>query len=293
MSIGVIIGVHDGIVLGADSASSLIVSAAPGVAAGVANVYDNANKIFNLYKGMPIGCVTFGAGSIGKSSIGTLIKDLRRSLADPNLAKDFGFDPENYTMEGVANIVSKFISDECQKAENAPNLPQMDLGLLIGGYSTGKSLGESWSVTIKGGKATNVKMLRKPDEPGISWGGQTEVLQRIVLGHSPALYDALASVMAPPAGAQAPTAAQLANDLGPLLRARLQAQVVFAHMPIQDAIDVGRFLVDSAIMFSRFLPGAQTVGGPIELAAITKHEGFKWVARKHYYERDLNPGDEL
>lgn len=36
------------------------------------------------------------------------------------------------------------------------------------------------------------------------------------------------------------------------------------------------------------LPGANTVGGPIELAAITKHEGFKWVTRKHYFDEQLN-----
>jgi hypothetical protein len=47
--------------------------------------------------------------------------------------------------------------------------------------------------------------------------------------------------------------------------------------------------VDTAIQFSRFMPGPQTVGGPIEIAAISKHEGFKWVQRKHYYTRDLNP----
>jgi len=47
-------------------------------------------------------------------------------------------------------------------------------------------------------------------------------------------------------------------------------------------------LVHAAIMYSRFLPGAQIVGGPIEIAAITKHEGFKWISRKHYYEGVLN-----
>jgi hypothetical protein len=60
-------------------------------------------------------------------------------------------------------------------------------------------------------------------------------------------------------------------------------------MPIQDAIDLGRFLVDAAINFSRFLPGPQVVGGPIEIAAITKHEGFKWIERKYYFDDKLNP----
>ena len=60
-------------------------------------------------------------------------------------------------------------------------------------------------------------------------------------------------------------------------------------MPIQDAIDLAEFLVDLTIKYVRFSAGAQTVGGPIEIAAITKHEKFKWIHRKHYYDADLNP----
>ncbi len=62
-----------------------------------------------------------------------------------------------------------------------------------------------------------------------------------------------------------------------------------APMPIQDAIDLATFLVDVTIKFSRFAPGPPTVGGPIEVAAITKHEGFKWVRRKFYYQAKYNP----
>lgn len=58
--------------------------------------------------------------------------------------------------------------------------------------------------------------------------------------------------------------------------------------PIQDAIDFAEFLAYSAVMFSRFAPGSPGVGGPIEIAAITKHEGFKWVKRKHYFNSELN-----
>ena len=60
-------------------------------------------------------------------------------------------------------------------------------------------------------------------------------------------------------------------------------------MPIQDAIDLAEFFVDTTAMFTRFKRGAGTVGGPTESAAITKHEGFKWVRRKHYYDEALNP----
>ena len=80
-------------------------------------------------------------------------------------------------------------------------------------------------------------------------------------------------------------ALQLANGL----RERLTMPLVIAPMPIQDAIDLARFLVDLTREFSRFIPGAPTVGGPTDIAAITKHEGFKWVQRKHYFPAELNP----
>lgn len=89
-------------------------------------------------------------------------------------------------------------------------------------------------------------------------------------------------------GQQPVTAEDLSKQLSPILSVKLQAPLVFAPMPIQDAIDLARFLVHASIMYSRFLPGAQIVGGPIEVAAITKHEGFKWISRKHYYDASLN-----
>ena len=285
MSIAVLIAVHDGLVIAADSASTLTVSLQPGTIVGVANVYDNANKIFNLYKGKPIGCVTYGAGSIGNASIGTLIKDLRDKFESKT--GENPFDPANYTMEQVADMVAKSLSDECAKIPNQAVAATTNIGLLVGGYSTNAPLGESWKIEIRNGKALPPKQTRNPEEAGINWGGTSEVLQRIVLGFSPSLYTVLASVSG---AAQQPKATpkQLFDQLNPLLVAKLQASIVFAPMPIQDAIDLARFLVYAAEMYSRFMPGAQSVGGPIEIAAITKHEGFKWIARKHYYDRALN-----
>jgi hypothetical protein len=286
VSIAVLIGVHDGVVLAADSASTLTLPVPPGVVLPpgqqglVGNVYDNANKIFNLVKGQPIGCVTFGSGNIGNASIGTLIKDLRKRLTDP--PRDMAFNPEQYTMEAVANILAKFLGDECAKLEQPAKL-NTNLGFLLGGYSKPGDLGESWSVEIQKGVPQPPRKLRPNHEVGLSWGGMTEVLQRMVVGFDPQLFQALAAVLQPP---QNP--AVLASQLGPVLAAQLQRPLVFAPMPIQDVIDLARFFVHSAIMYSRFLPGPNIVGGPIEIAAITKHENFKWISRKHYYDQPLN-----
>lgn len=60
-------------------------------------------------------------------------------------------------------------------------------------------------------------------------------------------------------------------------------------MPIQDGIDLVRYLTEVTTGFVRFSAEPTTVAPPIDLAAITMHEGFRWVSRKHYYPTELNP----
>jgi hypothetical protein len=69
---------------------------------------------------------------------------------------------------------------------------------------------------------------------------------------------------------------------------RLAVPVVLAAMPIQDAIDLAIFMVETTIRFVRFNLRAETVGGPVEVAVITKHEGVKWVRRKFFYTGEQN-----
>jgi hypothetical protein len=33
---------------------------------------------------------------------------------------------------------------------------------------------------------------------------------------------------------------------------------------------------------------AETVGGPIDVAVISKGDGFVWIKRKHYFKAELN-----
>lgn len=305
MSIAVLVVVHDGLVFAADSAST-VMAAGPGAPAGVANVYNNANKIVNLIKGERLGCIVYGSGSIGSASISTLLKDFRSKLTsdDPKVTSGFlkeikeglrdkewaqtlSFNLKKYTVEEVAKVIAAFLENECKKA--GPSATATDLGAIIGGYSHDSPLGEAWFVELKRGIANVPQCLKKPGDVGLSWGGSGESLNRLVFGFSPALFPALAETGISIDG-KVVSAQELSEQLNALLSTRLQAPLVLAPMPIQDAIDLGEFLVYVAEMFSRFLPGAQVVGGPIEVAAVTKHESFKWIRRKHYYNRNLNVG---
>jgi hypothetical protein len=283
MTIALAIAVNDGIVLAADSASSMVVSDEESGEIGVANVYNNANKVFNLYKGLPIGSFTYGAGSIGYAAISTLAKDFRAKLkAGQPLAPDsWIFDRATYTLEEVAVHFRHFIYDETYLPAFADSSSKPALGLSVAGYSCHQGEPEMWQIEIdERGECPPPVPLIPRGTYTTNWFGEPEAIGRLMLGFGTGLPQALVSIGLAPADVPAAILA---------IREELEVGLAAAAMPIQDAIDLAEFLVHLTIMFSRFKPGAPTVGGPIEIAAITKHEGFKWVRRKHYWDVGLNP----
>lgn len=276
MTIAIALKVNDGVVLAADSAASL------GDANGEAvYVYNNANKICNLRKGLPIGIVYWGLGGIGSASISTLMKDLRRRLSGKDAQhSDWELGP-TYTIESVAKRVREFLFDEQYAPLYGQSPMASPFGCFVTGYSSGAAIAEIYNVEIAGGSCADPQRMDPPDQPGAFWAGQGEALFRLMVGYSPSLSSLLE-----------PHLQMSKEDIGGALTAcspSLNPQVITAAMPIQDAIDLAEFMADVAIKYSHFTPKAATVGGPIEIAAITKHEGFKWVRRKYYYRRDLNP----
>jgi hypothetical protein len=111
VTIAVSLKVNDGLVLAADSASTIL------SAYGVENVYNNANKVFNLRKGLPVGLITWGLGGLAGLSISTLAKDLRvRFSGDDPARREWHLDPEAYTLAAVADRVREFFYEEHYKA---------------------------------------------------------------------------------------------------------------------------------------------------------------------------------
>lgn len=64
---------------------------------------------------------------------------------------------------------------------------------------------------------------------------------------------------------------------------------VINHLSKKELAEYASSLVELSSRHHRFSSGIETVGGPIDVAIITKNEGFIWVNRKKYFEMDLNP----
>jgi hypothetical protein len=279
VTIALLIKVHDGVVLAADSATTFAAGQPDGSTA-IVNIYNNANKVFNLHKKLPIGAMTWGLGNIGPASISTLSKDLRAKFHGVN-SDPWTLDPTAYDIEDVASKAARFFHHDrfVPLYEHVDDEHTQDLGYLVGGYSSGADDPRVFTINTTGPSAGQpVEVLA--NDTGAAWWGQPEAISRIMTGVSLDTAAALTNLGVDALQAQLTVAA---------IQQQVQKQLVPPAMPIQDAIDLAEFLVHATIQYVRFSPGGQTVGGPIEIATITKHEGFKWVARKHYFQARLNP----
>jgi hypothetical protein len=165
-------------------------------------------------------------------------------------------------------------------APPGPSTPEpTNLQLRLCGYSANQSLAAVWEVSMTGQACPPPRRIMEETGFGIWGDGQYEALNRLILGLGFDIGHAL-----------------VRHGVAPDSAGRLQEQLVrdlyatlsMPAMPIQDAIDLARFLVETTIGFVRFavfLP--KSVGGEVAIAAITKHEGFRWVQRRGFYPADI------
>jgi hypothetical protein len=70
-------------------------------------------------------------------------------------------------------------------------------------------------------------------------------------------------------------------------QAAIEGMVEF--MPKPELAKMAEALVNLTSIKRRVSRGLETVGGPIDVAVISRSEGFIWVKRKHYFSMELNP----
>lgn len=276
MTIAVAVSAVDSIVLASDSATTqhqLI----PGGQLEPINTWNSANKIFNLRKTLPVGAMTWGRASLSGRSIATLAKELRCRLSGERPTHgDWALDATKYTIADVANRAKSFFYDE--HYQNDPSANDL-LGLAIAGYSAGSDAAELHVMQMDQTGCHGPEEFQPGGHEFVIWWGQPEAITRLALGFSPRIGEALAQLGV--TAADIPAYVQAIKD-------KTALPLVFPGMPVGEAIDLADFLVDATIKFVRFAPGHQSVGGPVEIAAMTRYEGFKWIKRKHHYPQHLN-----
>ncbi len=68
-----------------------------------------------------------------------------------------------------------------------------------------------------------------------------------------------------------------------------QIMNVISRIPKQELAELAESLINITTLKQRFTALDETVGGPIDVALISKGDGFIWIKRKHYFNSKLNP----
>jgi hypothetical protein len=266
MTIAVCLQTLESITFATDSA--LTTTSGP----NITGVYNTTPKIFNLHAGSAIGAMSWGTHSFGNTVLNVIMKDFRDHLTGSTLP-DSSIDITNCTVLDVAIAFSEYLFTNHIAGDS--NRANASTGFLIAGFCS--STGEKQIIELQFGGCSSPVITDTSDQ-AIIWAGDGQSLTRLVNGYSPVLTEILSENNIDPG-----TISKIITEMNVASQS-----IIDPFMPIQEVIDLAAFLVNTASGYSRFTPGPSTIGGPLEIAIMTKHELFKWIKRKHYYNKELN-----
>jgi hypothetical protein len=64
---------------------------------------------------------------------------------------------------------------------------------------------------------------------------------------------------------------------------------VVSALPVEDLAVMAETLVNLTSFRQKVSMSVETVGGPVDVAVISKGDGFIWIKRKNYFALDQNP----
>ena len=64
---------------------------------------------------------------------------------------------------------------------------------------------------------------------------------------------------------------------------------IIGHLPVAEMAELAETMISLQSLKERVTQPSQSVGGPVDVAVITRAEGLVWIKRKHYFDPELNP----
>ena len=260
MSLGVVVKGPEGIVLAADTRITLNAQG-PNLQSPLIVNFDNATKLLSF--GEPhnwVGAVTYGAATIGRRTAHSFLPELEPTLGSGRL-----------TVLEYAKKLSGFFLQRWQDANMPSNVPPNGgMNFIVGGFDNNAPYGEVFLFNIP--NSPDPAPRNEGTNFGMTWGGQLEIASRLIHGYDPRLLELVQT------GLKVTSAKveELRQNIGPELEYRIPYDV----LPLQDCVDLAAFLIRTTITAQNFAIAVRGVGGSIEVAAITRTEGLKWIQKK-------------
>lgn len=264
MSLGIAFKGPEGIVLAADSRVTLNMELTQGTEKLIIpSTFDNATKLLRFHSHNYVGAVTYGAGAIGLNEPRTahsFLPEFERELATSK--------QDRHSVKVFATKLSSFFYNRWN--EQKPSAAQnVDMVFLVGGFDEDAPYGSVYQFAIPG--------RPEPFEQqvglfGLTWGGQLGYTSRLIKGMDPQLPALIQKQL------------NLTDDQRDRLTAVLEAnsslRIPYQFLPLQDCVDLAIFLIRTTIEIQTWLVDIRGVGGAIDVATITRTEGFQPIQQK-------------
>jgi hypothetical protein len=270
MSLGIAFKGPEGIVLAADSRATLNAQIqTPQGQMLLPASFDNATKLLKASGQDHVGAITYGAGAIG--------------LNEPRT-------PHSYMPEFEASLPSekrlsvedfaKKLSDFFMARWTAGGMPNpaavgQDMIFLVGGYDTEAAYGRVFEIYVPSKPVP--REVIPTGQFGAVWGGQAQIATRLLNGFDPSAPQVIRDFLKVPV----PPGQQGQPDpLETELKTKFTANIPWQFLPLQDCVDLSIFMLRATITLQKWMVDVRGVGGAIDVATITRTEGFKYVQQK-------------
>jgi hypothetical protein len=221
--------------------------------------YDNATKVLTMSADphKHVGAVTYGAALIGGRTVNSFLPEF-----------EVGLPPQRLRVEEFANSLSTFFMERWAAAVPA-NYQGPPLTFLVGGYDEGEPYGCVFMVELPYRPRPEPK---NPADFGMTWGGQIEVITRLIQGYDLELPGLLQRSL----GLDEERVKQTFQNLRP----QLEFKLPYALLPLQDCVDLATFMIRTTITAQSLAVGLRGVGGHIDVAVITREQGLRFIQQK-------------
>lgn len=265
MSLGIAFKGPEGIVLAADSRVTLTTqilqpNQSPML---LPSFYDNAIKLLRVKGQDYVGAVTYGVGAIGQTEPRTAHSYIPEFEQELNNAG-------RLSVQGFAEKLSEYFLKKWTE-QKMPTIPGQDMIFIIGGYDVNAPYGKVFEIKIPS-QPTPFEWHASPGQFGLVWGGQREYADRLIHGFDGRLPEILKQYLN--------LDDKKRDELGQHMMKQLQTPVPFAFLPLQDSVDLSIFLIRTTIVMQHWLVGVRGVGGAIDVAVITRTDGFTDIQKK-------------
>jgi hypothetical protein len=268
-----------GVVLGADSTTTISVVAHGGVA--IPHYFEHAQKMFEIGHESTLGVVTWGLGAFADVSYRTLFAELGDRVAAGGFSSVRkvvdGFASSFWTryakvfsaeLRRVQDLNQKGSLNDHEQQELATLLQQLTAGFCIGGYLLPDRTPRAFELNFSPDQASPPAARELAIGQPQFWG-VPNIVNRVIFGIDSALGAAIVR-----SSHWSGTDRDLLDLIEPFVL-RLAA-----NLPIREAIDYVHSVILTTCKGLKFSHLPPVCGGPVEVAVITTDRRFRWVTHK-------------